>query len=318
MSPPPVFPSFDGLLTLARRDGVDIRPTLLRVLTDLYVQNPVHSADEERQFVELASRLIDEVDDATRAMVRARLAIYPAAPDVLCGKLGIARMATAAEALPPVSAAPTLAPEETPAPLPRVRGSAFSPEAHSINDIFLTASSPQRVRILAEIDNGPIPPVARIDPTRSAHSAERLEQAAMAGDRAAFATELGATLIIPNLQVECIIEDAGGEMLAIAARAVNMPMAAFQRVLLFLNPAIGRSVSRVYALTQFYEGLSERTALIMLAIWRGAMVHMARAKHRPLLHDDEIRRARAATPAARPSARAPLATPGARGSRNAG
>jgi hypothetical protein len=107
-------------------------------------------------------------------------------------------------------------------------------------------------------------------------------------------------------------------MLAIAARAVNMPMAAFQRVLLFLNPAIGRSVNRVYALTQFYEDLSERTALVMLAIWRGAMVHMARAKHRPLLHDDETRRARAATPAARPAARAPLATPGARGTRNAG
>ena len=28
----------DGLVDLACRDGVDIRPTLLRVLTDLYVQ----------------------------------------------------------------------------------------------------------------------------------------------------------------------------------------------------------------------------------------------------------------------------------------
>jgi hypothetical protein len=67
-------------MTLSRREGVDIRPTLLRVLTDLYVQADAHSGEEERQFIELTSRLIDEVDDATRAAVRARLAIYPGTP----------------------------------------------------------------------------------------------------------------------------------------------------------------------------------------------------------------------------------------------
>ena len=80
MTAPPLFPGFDGLMTLSRREGVDIRPTLLRVLTDLYVQAASHSGDEERQFVELTSRLIDQVDDATRAAVRARLAIYPGTP----------------------------------------------------------------------------------------------------------------------------------------------------------------------------------------------------------------------------------------------
>ena len=73
MTASPLFPGFDGLMTLSRREGVDIRPTLLRVLTDLYVQAPKHSSDEQRQFVELTSRLIDQVDDATRA-VRARAA----------------------------------------------------------------------------------------------------------------------------------------------------------------------------------------------------------------------------------------------------
>ena len=80
MTATPLFPGFDGLMTLSRREGVDIRPTLLRVLTDLYVQASVHSDDEERQFVELTSRLIDQVDDATRAAVLARLAITPATP----------------------------------------------------------------------------------------------------------------------------------------------------------------------------------------------------------------------------------------------
>ena len=67
-------------MTLSRREGVDIRPTLLRVLTDLYVQTNVHTDDEVRQFVELTSRLIDQVDDATRAVVRARLSVYPSTP----------------------------------------------------------------------------------------------------------------------------------------------------------------------------------------------------------------------------------------------
>src|SRR5262252_1237597 len=84
-----IFPGFDGLMTLSRREGVDIRPTLLRVLTDLYVQAATHSLDEKRQFVELTSRLIDQVDDATRAAVRARLAIYPETPGEIAIKLGI-------------------------------------------------------------------------------------------------------------------------------------------------------------------------------------------------------------------------------------
>ena len=89
MTTPLLFPGFDGLMTLSRREGVDIRPTLLRVLTDLYVQASAHSDDEERQFVELTSRLIDEVDDATRAVVRARLAIYPGTPLKTMLQLGL-------------------------------------------------------------------------------------------------------------------------------------------------------------------------------------------------------------------------------------
>src|SRR5437763_8864597 len=89
MTTTPLFPGLDGLTTLSRREGVDIRPTLLRVLTDLYVQASKHTTDEERQFVELTSRLIDQVDDATRAAVRARLAIYPGTPAEVLNRLGL-------------------------------------------------------------------------------------------------------------------------------------------------------------------------------------------------------------------------------------
>src|SRR5579875_1716961 len=87
MPKPPTFPHIDGLLDLACRDGVDIRPTLLRVLTDLYVQKPFHTAEEETQFVELANGLIDTVDRTTRDIVAATLKAYPAAPEAVLRKL---------------------------------------------------------------------------------------------------------------------------------------------------------------------------------------------------------------------------------------
>src|ERR1700685_1914191 len=89
MTTPPLFSGFDGLMNLSHREGVDIRPTLLRVLADLYVQTTTHSEQEARQFVELTSRLIDQVDDATRAAVRARLAVYPGTPAEVLDKLGL-------------------------------------------------------------------------------------------------------------------------------------------------------------------------------------------------------------------------------------
>src|SRR5215218_2020144 len=110
---PPMFPGFDGLLTLSRRAGVDVRPTLLRVLTDLYVQAPNHTIDEEKQFVELTARLIDQVDDATRAAVRARLSIYPNTPRAILNRLNL-RPTEPGQSVPlaqPISAA------ESPAPI---------------------------------------------------------------------------------------------------------------------------------------------------------------------------------------------------------
>ena len=61
------FFGFDGLTDLSRRSGIDMRPTLLRVLTDLYVHRLSHSADEERHYTELALRLLDAADFSTRA-----------------------------------------------------------------------------------------------------------------------------------------------------------------------------------------------------------------------------------------------------------
>lgn len=82
-----IFPGFDGLMQLSRREGVDIRPTLLRVLTDLYTISEAHSMEEERQFIELTKRLIDQVDGTTLTAVRARLKTYSATPAEIRDKL---------------------------------------------------------------------------------------------------------------------------------------------------------------------------------------------------------------------------------------
>ena len=42
-----------------------------------------------------------------------------------------------------------------------------------------------------------------------------------------------------------MVNDPGGEPLACAARALDMPAAVFQRVLLFLKPEFGTSVNQV-------------------------------------------------------------------------
>src|SRR5580658_1594764 len=79
MEPSSLF-SLDGLAEIGLRGGVDMRPTLVRVLTDLYVQKLRHTPDEERHYTELALRLLDSVDVPTRAAVAARLAHHLSPP----------------------------------------------------------------------------------------------------------------------------------------------------------------------------------------------------------------------------------------------
>src|SRR5580692_11318769 len=71
---------FDGLADIGLRGGVDMRPTLIRVLTDLYVQKLKHTADEERHYTELALRLLDSVNAQTRATIAAKLAPHLSPP----------------------------------------------------------------------------------------------------------------------------------------------------------------------------------------------------------------------------------------------
>src|ERR1700674_2247259 len=83
----PAYPNLEGLDRLALRSGVDIRPTLARVLTDLYLQKPTHTPEEERHYTELVLRFIDRVDVGTRKIVAAKLADYASAPAAVVRRL---------------------------------------------------------------------------------------------------------------------------------------------------------------------------------------------------------------------------------------
>jgi hypothetical protein len=314
MTAAPLFPGFDGLMTLSRREGVDIRPTLLRVLTDLYVQAPKHTPDEERQFVELTSRLIEQVDDATRAAVRARLAIYPGTPLKTMIQLGL----KPAHPNDPVPLA-----EEIPAPLPEQRvkmpteaqlrmqaSLSMRPnDAAEISDMFFAASPSERALILHNLDETPLKASAQIPAHRANRAIHILQMAAFAQDAENFALELGEALILPTRIAVQVTNDPGGEPLACAMKALEMPSPEFQRVLLFLNPEFGASVNNVYRISRLYDRLTERSALVMLAAWRGSTMAVTRAKYRPALYDDERHRARVAPGQTRPAVQPGMAPP---------
>jgi uncharacterized protein (DUF2336 family) len=305
MTTPPLFSGFDGLMNLSRREGVDIRPTLLRVLADLYVQANTHSEEEARQFVELTSRLIDQVDDATRAAVRARLALYPATPAPVLKQLGLKpahpdrRVPLAREIpAPPLPEARfTLASATTSREKQLGMTSSLSmqpTDAAEICGLFFRAGSAERALILHNLSETPLKASPRIPAFRAERAIEALEMAAFVADVENFTLELSETLILPWKIATQVVNDPTGEPLACAAKALGMPSPVFQRVLLFLRPEIGTSVHAVYRLSRLYDVLKERSALIMLAAWRGSTMVVTRAKYHSALYDDERNHARPA------------------------
>jgi len=277
----PAYPTLDGLFDLACRDGVDIRPTLLRVLTDLYVQKLTHSTDEETQYVELALRLIEGVDDETRAIVAGRLTGYRAAPIAVLNKLARA----ARESGAPVHAEPQMA------------------LGRELADLFFAANAEERRLILINLDAVPVRPGRKRVPA-SAEVIGRLENEALRNKPTEFIRTLERALGIGHALAERIVTDPSGEPIVVAARALGMNASTLQRILLFLNPAIGQSVQRVYALARLFDEISLASAENMVAIWRQAGGQQ-QARHEAFTWDDERKSARAlATPMPQRSTRA--------------
>jgi hypothetical protein len=261
------YPPLDGLVDLACRDGVDIRPTLLRVLTDLYVQKPKHSAEEETQYVELALGLIEAVDAPTLAAVIASLSTYSGAPATILRKLSGTEF--------PLSSAVSIQNEA---------------ETDDLVELFFAAAAEERRLILSNLDVAAEVP-ARRPASASSEVIRRLETAALQHNTGEFSRTLERALGISHALAERVARDHSGEPIVVAARALGMTAAVLQRILLFLNPVIGQSVERVHDLARLFDELRPEAAECMLAIWRKTGVR-SRPIHEPVLWDDERRNAR--------------------------
>ncbi len=293
------FTNNNNLMGLGERPGADVKARLLLALTALYVDRLNHTQDEENQYVELALQLIDRVDEMTRTTVAAILADHAAAPAEIRDRLAqfggdqtsahderpspvgtpgrdtrpdrnVTWIAAADESLVAedvstdawITAAPhpaAAAPRPVSAAPVRLPG-ALPPAARS--EAFFAATVAQRRTLLTSIT----PDGAAVADSRRDFSG--LDAAALEGRIGEFIREFERQLAIPRGLSERIVNDVSGEPIVIAARAVNMPIAVLQRILLLVNPAVSHSVQRVYDLTDLYHALDRGVAVELMSLWR--------------------------------------------------
>lgn len=282
------FVSLESLSDIRLRGGVDMRPTLLRVLTDLYVQKPAHTPDEERHYTELALRLLDSVDVQTRAAVAARLAAHVAVPppiiDRLTADLPEVRAALRTKRLAQTyggrAAAQrdgsTAAPERAAIAQPNEtspQAAIGADVARELNELFFAADASERRLILLNLDIVVGKTDERPAITRDAAVGRKLEAAALARKREDFTNELSRSLRIPREQSRRIASDKSGEPIVVAAKALGVPRELLYRILLFVNNAVGHSVERVHALATLYDEISVHAAQDLVAVWQALNIN---------------------------------------------
>ena len=301
--------SLDNLAEIRLRCDVDMRPTLLRVLTDLYMQKLSHTPDEERHYTELALRLLEVVDAPTRVAVAARLARHLSPPirviqylvnDLpefavpLRSRLLLLPANPAGATAPKTSPIPSMdAQTATEAELAK-RHAANAPAvidtatACKLNELFFAANAVERGLILRNLNLVTPNTAPPIGVTRISDVGQRLEAAALAHNRENFAQQLALSLHIPREQARRITRDGLGESIVIAAKALNLRRDLVYRILLFINPTVGHSVERVHALATLFDEITLAAAEGMVAIWQ-ALPKDERGvtKYLPLAQNDE-------------------------------
>ena len=268
----------DVLTELGNPLSVDMTSRLLLALTGLYVQRPTHTMEEQRQYVELALRLIDKVDKETRATVAGILQRHPEAPAEVFGHLDNMQSSPSDDPgsdphcardqhftrdrhlTDGESASPT-PPEATPI----VRR--LSPTMSEFGEAFLSGSPAERRELLSLVTPGGGDGVqAAFDDGECNY--EALDVAALRGRIGEFAREFARLVDIPKSLCDRIVNDPSGEPMVVVAKATAMPIAILQRILLLASPTVSHSVQQVYDLTELYHGLDRGAARNLLASWR--------------------------------------------------
>jgi hypothetical protein len=251
MTDAPSPANLNGLVELGNRENVDVRPTLLRVMTDLYIQKPSHTPQEEKHFTELSLRLIELVDAKTRKVIADKIAGYPGAPAKVRQRLLKEHIA--------------LKEPET-----ESRSEGGATPANELSELFFAADAEERRLILINLPYALLQPAAAITPAVASEANNRLEAAAMGHNAELFAREFERVFAISRAQARRIYEDQLGEPIVVAAAALGMQSTVLQRILLCLHPAISQSVQRVYELALLHKEIETDAALRMIAIWRAS------------------------------------------------
>jgi hypothetical protein len=287
----------DSLIELDDRPSADMTARLLLALTALYVQRPTHTAEEQQQYIELALRLIDKVEAATRTAVARILQRHAAAPAAVVERLDARQSSREGDpggeprhtrdqhsdcnlALADRECASTLTPSDAPAvwqlpppyPPPQAgEGESILPPAGdgegAFGEAFFAASSSERRRLLSLVERG-VGDDVEAAPEDSERRYRKVDAAALPCQIGAFAHEFGQLIDIPTSLWERILNDPSGEPMVVAAKATGMPIAILQRILLLVSASASYSVQRVYDLTELYHGLDGRAARRILALWR--------------------------------------------------
>jgi hypothetical protein len=161
--------------------------------------------------------------------------------------------------------------------------------------LFFAATAEERRLILLNLDVAVAAP-ARLPAPVFGEVVRRLENAALQRNVGEFSRTLERALGISRDLAERVVRDPSGEPIVVAAKVLGMSAAVLQRILLFINPAVGQSVQRVFDLALLFDELSRQGAECMLAIWRkaGGSGKPSRTVHEPVHQADEARNARSA------------------------
>ena len=282
----PRLSSLQGFTEIGLGGGVDMRPTLLRVLTDLYVQKLTHTPDEDLHYTELALRLLESVDVPTRVAVATRLANHLSPPAQVIQKL--------AADLPEVAAALRTLRSQTRSAVantkPKATVTAFSDRAPNrpklgkphgrididlageLNELFFGAGIAERRLILLNLHIVAPAASGRSGAVHDPAVGRRLEAFVLARKREDFAHELARALVISREQARRIAGDELGEPIVVAAKALGVSRDQLHRILLFVNTAIGHSVERVHALATLYDEMHVQAALDLVEVWQALAV----------------------------------------------
>jgi hypothetical protein len=307
MTPAATFADLEGLLDLVDGNAADMCARLLRTLTDLYLQRPTHTPEDEHYYTELALRLIDAAALSERAALAARLAFHPSAPRPVLERLA----RDAIEAAGPILAhSPHLRwPEresiaeeptgidaesigtEPSAARPATHGAGPVAAASELSEVFYRATAPERRLILINLHYAPfcrshcLPGVQGTD-------IWRLEAAALRRNPQTLTQELKRLLSVSAGQAWRILYDPLGEPIVVAAKAMELSNTVLHCLLPALSLWVGQWADRVDALVQLHREISTDAACRLVAIWRDAAqaesspVHGAPVSAQPIAENE--------------------------------